>query len=196
MRAGQNGAPAQDQVRATALLGLAGTTAVPASSALILRARAFRAWLEPLIPSLRRARLDTGLPAAASLLAATRAWPMTDGTAVAALALWSCWAVVVPAGGPDPARGACCAAWSRPAPAWSSADQAGDRDTAGFPVQLSGPSIAVPASARSMWASVVPMARTQDSRHSRPVTECHGASGLVLSGVSPAYRSASSHPEQ
>ena len=53
---------------------------MPASSALIVRARAFRAWLEPLIPSLRRARLDTGLPAAASLLAATRAWPMPDGT--------------------------------------------------------------------------------------------------------------------
>jgi hypothetical protein len=42
--------------------------------------------LEPLIPSLRRARLDAGLPAAASLLAAMRAWPMPDGIAVAALA--------------------------------------------------------------------------------------------------------------
>ena len=39
--------PPRDQVRAMALPGLAGTTAVPASSALIVRARAFRAWLEP-----------------------------------------------------------------------------------------------------------------------------------------------------
>src|SRR5271165_1453032 len=78
-------APPRDQVRTTALPGLAGTIAMPASSALIVRARAFRAWLEPLIPSLRRARLDTGLPAAVSLLAATRAWPMPDGIAVAAL---------------------------------------------------------------------------------------------------------------
>src|SRR4029079_12890796 len=68
---------------------LAGTTAVPASSALIVRARAFRAWLEPLIPSLRRARLDTGLPAAVSLLAAMRAWLM-PGLDAAALASWSC----------------------------------------------------------------------------------------------------------
>ncbi len=75
---------------------------MPASSALIVRARAFRAWLEPLIPSLRRARLDTGLPAAASLLAAMRAWPMPAGLDAAALASWSCWAVVVPAGGPVP----------------------------------------------------------------------------------------------
>ena len=93
-----------------ALPGLAGTTAVPASSALIVRARAFRAWLEPLIPSLRRARLDTGFPAAASLSAATRAWPMPTGLDAAALG--SCGAVVVPAGGPDPARGAWGAAWS------------------------------------------------------------------------------------
>ena len=61
-----------------------------ASSALIVRAGAFRAWLEPLIPSPRRARLDTGLPAAVSLLAATSAGPMPDGFAVAAVASWSC----------------------------------------------------------------------------------------------------------
>src|ERR1035441_4674330 len=80
MRAGQNGAPAQDQVRATALLGLAGTTAVPASSALILRARAFRAWLEPLIPSLRRARLDTSFsPLAERLTLATLVTPSHAG---------------------------------------------------------------------------------------------------------------------
>ena len=64
----------RDQDHATALPGLAGRAAASASSALIVRARAFRAWLEPLIPSLRRARLDTGLPAAVSLLAAIRAW--------------------------------------------------------------------------------------------------------------------------
>src|SRR3989442_7867831 len=106
-------APPRDQVRTMALPGLAGATAVPASSALIVRARTFRAWLEPLIPWLRRARLDTGLPAAVSLLAATRAWPMPDGLDAAALASWSCCgAVVVPAEGPDPARGAGGAAWS------------------------------------------------------------------------------------
>ena len=104
-----------------ALPDLAGTTAVPASSALIVRTRAFRTWLEPLIPSLRRARLDTGLPACVSLLAATRAWPMPDGIAVAAPVSWSrCGVVLVPAEGPDPARGAMGTAWS-----WSSADQAG-----------------------------------------------------------------------
>ena len=111
-----------------ALPGLAGRTAVPASSALIVRARAFRAWLEPLIPSLRRARLDTGFPAAASLLAAMRAWPMPGGVAVAALASWSCrGAVAGPCGRTGPGRGAWGAAWSWAAPAWSSADQAGDR---------------------------------------------------------------------
>ena len=90
LRAELGGAPSWDQARTVALPGLAGTTAVPASSAPIARARAFRAWLEPLIPSLRRARLDTGLPAAASLLAAMRARPVPDGIAVAALASWSC----------------------------------------------------------------------------------------------------------
>jgi hypothetical protein len=158
------------------LPGLAGTTAVPASSALIVRARAFRAWLEPLIPALRRARLDTGLPAAASLLAAMRAWPMPDGIAVTALASWSCCgAVLVPAEGPDPARGAMGAAWSRVAPAWSSAGQAGDRDTAGTPVPLSGVSAAASASARSMCASAVPMARTRTGRQDTVMVTGHGA---------------------
>src|SRR5271166_2305460 len=111
-------APPRDQVRTMALPGRAGTTAVPASSALIVRARAFRAWLEPLIPSLRRARLDTGFPAAASLLAATRAWLMS-GLDAAALASWSCCGVVVvPAGGPDPARGAWGAACGPPRRVW------------------------------------------------------------------------------
>lgn len=55
------------------LQGLAVSFAALAGSALIMRARALRAWLEPLIPSLRRVRLDTGFPAAASLLAARRA---------------------------------------------------------------------------------------------------------------------------
>ena len=68
-----------------ALLGVVGTIARPASSALMVRARAFRAWLEPLIPSLRRERLDTGVPAAASLLAATRAWLIPDRLDAAAL---------------------------------------------------------------------------------------------------------------
>ena len=45
----------------------------PASSALIVRARAFRAWLEPVTPPLRNARRDIGFPAAASLRAITRA---------------------------------------------------------------------------------------------------------------------------
>ena len=106
--------------------------------------------MEPLIPSLRRARLDTGLPASVSLLAAMRAWPMPDGIAVTALASWSCCrAVLVPAEGPVPAHGAWGVAWSWAAPIWSSADQAGARDTAGPPVPLSGASAAASASARS-----------------------------------------------
>ena len=48
-------------------------SAHPASSALIMRARAFRASLEPVTPPLRNARRDTGFPAAASLRAITRA---------------------------------------------------------------------------------------------------------------------------
>jgi hypothetical protein len=47
--------------------------ACPASSVLIMRARAFRAWLEPVTPPLRNARRDTGLPVAASLWAIMRA---------------------------------------------------------------------------------------------------------------------------
>ena len=43
--------------------------ATPASSPLIMRARAFSASLEPLTPPLRNARRDTGFPAAASLRA-------------------------------------------------------------------------------------------------------------------------------
>jgi hypothetical protein len=166
------------QVRTTALADLAGTTAMLASSALIVRARAFRVWLEPLIPSLRRARLDTGLPAAVSLLAATRAWPIPDGIAVAALAPGSCCGavlVLVPAEGPGPARGATGAARSWAAPASSSADQARDRDTTGPPVPRSGASAAVPASARSMWASVVPMARTRTGRQDTIMVTGHGA---------------------
>jgi hypothetical protein len=50
---------------------------VSASSALISRARAFKAALEPLIPLLRKARRDTGFPAAASLLAIRRTWPVS-----------------------------------------------------------------------------------------------------------------------
>ena len=169
-------ASSPDQVRIIALPGLAGTTAVLDSSALIARARAFRAWLEPLIPSLRRARLDTGRPAAVSLLAAIRAWPMPDGIAVTALASWSCCgAVVVPAGGPGPAGGAWGTAWSWAAPAWSSADQAGDRDTAGPAVPLTGASTAASASARSMCASAVPMARTRTGRQDTIVVMGHGA---------------------
>lgn len=42
-------------------------------SALIMRARAFKASLDPLIPPLRKARRDIGFPAAASLLAMRRA---------------------------------------------------------------------------------------------------------------------------
>jgi len=148
-----------------ALPGLAGTTAVPASSALIVRARAFRAWLEPLIPSLPRARLDTCLPARVSLLATTRAWLMAAGLDAAVLASWSCCrAVVARAGGPDPARGA---AWSWAAPAWSSADQAGDRATAGPPVPLSRASPAASASraacapAWSPWPGPGPAGRTR-----------------------------------
>ena len=48
-------------------------SAHPASSALSMRARAFKASLEPVTPPLRNARRDTGFPAAASLRAITRA---------------------------------------------------------------------------------------------------------------------------
>ena len=47
--------------------------APPASSALSMRATAFRASLEPVTPPLRNARRDTGFPAATSLRATTRA---------------------------------------------------------------------------------------------------------------------------
>jgi hypothetical protein len=47
--------------------------ACPASSVLIMRAMAFRAWLEPVTPALRNARRDAGLPVAASLRAIMRA---------------------------------------------------------------------------------------------------------------------------
>ena len=156
--------------------GLAGTAAAPASSALIVRARAPRAWLEPLIPALRRVRRDTCFPAAVSLLAARRAWPMPDGTAVAAPGPWSCCgAVLVLAAGPGRASGAGGAAWSWAAPAWSPADQARDRSPAGPPVPVSGVSAAVPASARSMWASVVPMPRTRTGRQDTIMVTGHGA---------------------
>ena len=46
---------------------------VPAGSPLIVRARAFRAWLDPLTPPLRNARRVTGCPVATSLRATTRA---------------------------------------------------------------------------------------------------------------------------
>ena len=39
------------------------------SSAVIMRARAFKAWLEPVTPPLRNARRDTSFPATASLRA-------------------------------------------------------------------------------------------------------------------------------
>jgi hypothetical protein len=45
----------------------------PAVSVLTMRARAFSASLEPLIPLLRNARRDTGFPAAASPRATMRA---------------------------------------------------------------------------------------------------------------------------
>src|SRR5271156_2050889 len=140
-------------------------------------ARAFRAWLEPLIPSLRRVRLDTGFPAAVSLPAAWRAWPIPDRVGVAALASWSCFgAVLVPAEGPDAASGARGAAWSWAGPAWSLKDQAEDRGVAAGPgVRLPGGSAAVPASARIMWASAVPMPRTRTGRQDTIVVTGHGA---------------------
>src|SRR5579871_4749646 len=101
---------------------------------------------------------------------------MPDGPAAAAPGPWSCrGAILVPAAGPDPARRAGGAAWSRAAPALSPADQAGDRDAAGPAVPLAGVSAAVPASARSMWASVVPMARTRTGRHDTTMVTGHGA---------------------
>jgi hypothetical protein len=59
----------------------AGGTVMLASSALSRRASLFSASLEPLIPPLRSARRDIGVPAAASLLATSRAWSAADGPA-------------------------------------------------------------------------------------------------------------------
>ena len=53
--------------------GVAADSAIPARSALIMRARAFSAAFESVTPLLRNARRDTGLPAAASLLVTIRA---------------------------------------------------------------------------------------------------------------------------
>ena len=60
-----------------------------ASSALILRSRAFRAWLEPLIPSLRRARRDTGFPVAVSLLVIRHAWLISAVVGVLSAVPWT-----------------------------------------------------------------------------------------------------------
>ena len=99
---------------------------------------------------------------AVSLSAARRAWPMPGRLGAAAVASWSCCGtVLVPAEGPDAASGAWGAAWSRAGPVWSCEDRTGDRGAAGPGVRLPGGSAAMPASARSMWASAVPMARTR-----------------------------------
>jgi hypothetical protein len=83
--------PLKDQDHGAASSSLAGSAGSSASSALILRARAFRAWLEPLIPLLLRARRDTGFPAAISLLAIRRAWliPAAAGVRVLAAVPWT-----------------------------------------------------------------------------------------------------------
>jgi hypothetical protein len=149
----------------------------PARSALIRCARALRAWLEPLTPPLRNARRDTGFPAAASRRATMRARsncgcagrgpdPEIPGP--------SCG----PGSGPfwsrlaDPSRSA--SGRLRSGPSWSSEDQDRDRRTAGGPVRLSGVSSAS-ASARSMWARAVPMARTRTGRQDTIVVTGHGA---------------------
>ena len=95
---------------------------VPARSALISRARAFRAALEPLIPLLRKTRRDTGFPAAASLLAIRRAWLVSvwPGALVLGPGRWSCrGTAAVLAGGPVPAGVLALAVWSGDSPAWS-----------------------------------------------------------------------------
>jgi len=97
--------PLKDQDHGAASSSLAGSAGASVSSALILRARALRAWLEPLIPSLRRARRDTSLPAAVSLLAIRRAWLISAAVGVRVLSAVS-WTpletVLVLPGGPDP----------------------------------------------------------------------------------------------
>jgi hypothetical protein len=119
---------------------------VSASSALILAARAFRARLEPLIPSLRKARRETCFPAAVSLLAIRRAWSISGrvGPPVLPAVSWTAvGAVLVLAGGPAPDFDR-AALWSWAGPAWSPADQPADRGAAGPAVPAwSGPPVVV-----------------------------------------------------
>jgi len=99
-----------DLIARRAVPGQRGAAAT-ASSALILCARALSASLQPLTPLLRRARRDTGFPAAASLRPIRRAWSTCccaargSGLVVRLAALWS-WtgAILVPAGGPGPGQ--------------------------------------------------------------------------------------------
>jgi glucoamylase len=68
------------------------------------------------------------------------------------------------------------ALWSWAGPAWSPADQPADRGAVGPAVPgWSGPPVVVSASARSMWASAVPMPRTRTGRQDTRVVTGHGA---------------------
>jgi hypothetical protein len=151
--------------------------AAPARSALIMRARALSAAFEPVMPPLRNARRDTGRPAAASLRATIRACSTCacTGRGPSPVIPWPCcdpgarpaWSRLT-----DRSRPAC--SLLRPGPAWSCGDQDKDRGTAGGPVRLPG-AYTASASARSMWASAVPMPRTRTGRHDTTVVIAHGA---------------------
>jgi len=151
-------APSSRAVRRSLFPPAVGT---PARSALIMCARALRASLEPVTPPLRNARRDTGSPAAASLRATMRArsncscagrGPDPEIAGLSRGPGWgSFWSRLA-----DRSRSA--SGRLRSGPSWSGGDQDTDCRTAGGPVRLSGVSS---ASARSMCASAVPMARTR-----------------------------------
>ena len=149
----------------------------PACPALIMPARAFSAWLEPVTPPLRNARRDTGLPNAANLRATggpAQAVPVRAADQVP----WShgCGVVLArdragPASRTVPGQPPVLCGLVRPGPPRTRTETAG---SAGCPVRLSGVSVAS-ASARSMCASAVPMARTRTGRQDTTVVTAHGA---------------------
>jgi hypothetical protein len=160
-------------------IGRQGGGVGPAASALSISARAFRLSLDPLIPPLRNARRETGLPAAASSRATMRARsiPVPLGS------LAPLQRVLVRVPGPGPCRGMVAGGVVSPSVrsgtgmVWSSEGLAGDRGVAG-PVVLVPGCLAV-ASSRSMWASAVPMARTRTGRQDTMVVMGPRRAGLT-----------------
>jgi len=112
----------QDQDHTTALPGLAGSAAAPASSALIMRARAFRAWLVGAPDSL--AAQGTSRYRLSCCRAGWVLPPWRRGPAAGPF-----WSQEGPGAASD--SGAWGAPWSWAGPAWSSQDQAGNGGVAG-----------------------------------------------------------------